>query len=205
MKKILFVILVFLLLNLSLASAITQQEINEAKRLIDSKVDCKSLSDSNLEIIGEYYMEQMHPGESHELMHQMMGLKEGSEAEEQFHISMAKAIYCGEANDVMGSGMMGSGGMIPMMRMMMGGNMMNNVGYGMMGNLLSGYGYWSFWNTIWLLFWVGVIVLIIWLIYKLIIKREGISKTPIEILKKRFANGEITKKQFEQMKKDVEE
>ena len=27
----------------------------------------------------------------------MMGLTEGSEAEEQFHINMAKKIYCGES------------------------------------------------------------------------------------------------------------
>ncbi len=92
MKKIIiiFVMIVALLLNLSLVNAVTQQEISETKSLIDSKANCKSLSDSQLEIIGEYYMEQMHPGESHELMHKMMGLKEGSEAEKQFHIDMGK-------------------------------------------------------------------------------------------------------------------
>ena len=130
MKTIIFVMAMILLLNLSLVSAITQQEINEVKNLIDSKADCKSLSDSQLEMMGEYYMEQMHPGESHELMDQMMGLKEGSEAEEQFHINMAESIYCGETNAF------GSGGM---MGMMMGGGMMNMaggnmMGYGMMGN-----------------------------------------------------------------------
>ena len=197
MKKVLFIMAIILLLNLGLVSAINQQEINTAKSLIDSKTSCKSLSDSQLEIMGEYYMEQMHPGESHELMHQMMGLKEGSEDEEQFHINMAKAIYCGEEN-VFGSGGMMSGGM---MGMMMGGNM----GYGMMGNnpFGYGYGYWSFWNIIWSLFWIGLIILVIWLIYKFIIKREGLHETPIVILKKRFAKGEINKKQFEEMKKEI--
>src|SRR3990167_9960883 len=118
MRKTILVIFAVLMLTLNLVSAITQQEIKEAKGLIDSKADCKSLSDSQLEIMGEYYMEQMHPEESHELMHQMMGLKEGSEAEEQFHINMANSIYCGEEN-AFGSGMMGGG----MMNMMMGGNM----------------------------------------------------------------------------------
>ena len=195
MKKVLFIMAIILLLNLGLVSAINQQEINTAKSLIDSKTSCKSLSDSQLEIMGEYYMEQMHPGESHELMHQMMGLKEGSEDEEQFHINMAKAIYCGEEN-VFGSGGMMSGGM---MGMMMGGNM----GYGMMGNnpFGYGYGYWSFWNIIWSLFWIGLIILVIWLIYKFIIKKE--TETPINILQKRYAKGEINKKQFEEMKKDV--
>src|SRR3989344_5400896 len=114
MKEIIFVLIVVLLLNLSFANAVTQQELSEAKGLVDSKIDCKILSDSQLEIIGEYYMEQMHPGESHELMHKMMGLKEGSEAEEQFHINMAKTIYCGEGGMMgmmMGGNMMGSGGM----------------------------------------------------------------------------------------------
>jgi len=92
MKKIIFAAIIALLLGLSSANAITQQEISEAKGLIDSKVDCKELSDSQLEIMGEYYMEQMHPGESHELMHKMMGLQEGSEDEKQFHINMARGL-----------------------------------------------------------------------------------------------------------------
>jgi len=147
MKKIIFVAIVVLLLNLGLANAITQQEIKEAKGLIDSKVDCKSLSDSQLEIIGEYEMELMHPGDSHEAMHKMMGLKEGSEPEKQFHINMAKTIYCGES-----SGMMGGG----MMSMMMGGNM----GYGMMRNYGYGFGYWNFLNVLYVLLLIGLIILV---------------------------------------------
>ncbi len=196
MKNKMFVIIFILLLNLSLANAVTQQEIKEAKSLIDSKASCKSLSDSQLEIIGEYEMELMHPGDSHELMHKMMGLKEGYEPEKQFHINMAKTIYCGETNAFGSGGMMGGG----MISMMMGGNMMN---YGMMGSnpFGYGYGYWSFWNIIWSLFWIGLIVLVIWLIYKFIIKKE--IETPINILQKRYAKGEINKKQFEEMKKEV--
>ncbi|HLC62549.1 MAG TPA: hypothetical protein VJI52_06040 [Candidatus Nanoarchaeia archaeon] len=148
MKKIIFVVIVALLLSLGLANAITQQEISEAKGLIDSKVDCKSLSDSQLEIIGEYEMELMHPGESHELMHKMMGLKEGSEAEKQFHINMAKTIYCGESGGMMGGGMMS---------MMVGGNTM---GYGMMGNYGYGFGYWNFLNVLYVLLLIGLIILV---------------------------------------------
>src|SRR3989344_4396783 len=138
MKKIIIVMAIVFLLSLSLADAITQQEINEAKGLIDSKTDCKSLSDLQLEIIGEYYMEHMHPGEAHELMHKMMGLQEGSDAEEQFHINMAKGIYCNE-----GSGMMGSGMMSMMSNNMMGSGYSNRggakmMGYGMMGGSYAG-------------------------------------------------------------------
>ncbi len=151
--------IVALLLNLNLANAITQQEIKEAKSLIDSNADCKSLSDSQLEIIGEYYMEQMHPGESHELMHKMMGIKEGSEAEKQFHINMAKTMYCNEGTGMMGAGMMSGG----MMNMMMGGNM----GYGMMGNYGYGFGYWNFVNILYIILLIGLIILVYLWILKL--------------------------------------
>src|SRR3989338_519083 len=147
MRKTILVIFAVLMLTLNLVNAITQQEISKAKGLIDSKVDCKSLSDSQLEIIGEYEMELMHPGDSHEAMHKMMGLKEGSEPEKQFHISMAKTIYCGESGGMMGGGMMS---------MMMGGNM----GYGMMGNYGYGLGYWNFLNVLYAIFLIGLIILV---------------------------------------------
>ena len=150
MKNRLFIIFIILLLNFGIANAITQQEIKEAKSLIDSKADCKSLSDSQLEIIGEYEMELMHPGESHELVHQMMGLKEGSEAEKQFHISLAKTIYCGESGGMMGGGMM---------NMMMGGNMMGITGYG--------YGYSSVVNILFVILLIGLIILVYLWIFKL--------------------------------------
>src|SRR3989344_7358511 len=104
MKKTIFVFALILFLAAGFASAVSQEELNEAKSLIDSKADCKSLSNDQLEIIGEYYMEQMHPGEAHEIMHKMMGLEEGSETEEQFHRNMAKTLYCDESG-IMGYGM----------------------------------------------------------------------------------------------------
>ena len=126
MKRIISLSILFLILFVSISSviAVSQDELNQAKTLIDSNISCDKLANDQLEIIGEYYMEQMHPGETHELMHKMMGLTEGSEAEKQFHINMAKTIYCGEPGGMMG--------------MMSGGNMMNmmsgNGTGGMMGN-----------------------------------------------------------------------
>ena len=160
MKNMASILVVILLLNLSLANAITQQEIKEAKSLIDSKVDCKSLSDSQLEIIGEYSMELMHPGDSHEAMHKMMGIKEGSEAEKQFHISMAKAIYCGESGGMMSGGMM---------NMMMGGNMMGSIGYG--------YRYFGFINVLFIILLIGLIILVYTWIFKLWKNIKNVSKT----------------------------
>lgn len=164
MKKI-FLIVAVLLLSLGLVSAISQKEIIEAKSLIDSKVSCNKLTDEQLELIGEYYMEQMHPGESHELMHQMMGLKEGSEAEEQFHINMAKAIYCGEANAFRAGGMMG-GGMMNMMRGIQNPTQTNMM-QGMMGNFGYGFGYWSSLNFLYALLLIELIILVFLGIVKL--------------------------------------
>src|SRR3989338_3203600 len=162
MKKILLVIGLVLLLNLSLVSAITEQEINEARDLLDSKITCDKLTNEQLEIIGEYYMEQMMPGEAHKRAHEMMGLKDGSEAEEQFHINIARRSYCGETST--GFGMMGRG---------------------MMGNYppYYNYGYNSFWNGPWTIFLIGAIIFVIWIIYKLT-RKEKDSETPINILQK---------------------
>ena len=69
-------------------------------------------------------------------------------------------------------------------------------GYGMMGFGM-GFGF-----IFMLLFW-GVII---WLIVTLINSVQSNKKEdsdPLTILKKRFAKGEITKKEFEKMKKEV--
>ena len=184
MRKI-FAILIFgmLLFGVSLVSA-HEHDFDETKQLIDSGIGCDKLADEQLESIGDYYMEQMHPSKAHEMMDQMMG-GEGSESLKQVHINMAKRLYCNE--DVGG---------------MMGGGMMNMMGSGMMGNYPAYYGYNNFWNILWLIFLIGVIVLIIWFIYKFI-KKGKKSETPINILKRRYASGEITKKEFEEMKKKL--
>ena len=190
MKRTIFSALIVLLLSWGLVNAVTQQELNDAKSLIDSKADCKSLSNSQLEIIGEYYMEQMHPGTAHELMHEMMGLTEGSKAEEQFHINLARTLYCGESGGMMGGSMVNV--------MMGGGNMMGNYpgvyGYG-------NYGYWDIFQILFLL----AIIFLVWFVYKFVTKKNSSSATPLNILKQRFAKGEITKKQFDAMKKDMED
>ena len=192
MKKIISLSFLFLILSLSIISvyAVSQDEFNQAKALIDSNITCNKLTNDQLEIIGEYYMEQMHPGGAHELMHKMMGLTEGSEAEEQFHINMAKTIYCGESG-----GMIGSRGMIGMMNMM---------GGGMMGSYPTSYDYsnYGYWNIFRILLFAAVIFFIVWIIHRFGIKKTA-SETPLNILRKRFAKGEITKKELEDMKNEM--
>ena len=178
---IIVLFIVVLLVNIGLVSA-HEHDFTEIKQLIDSGTACNQLADEQLEAIGDYYMEQIHPGEAHELMDNMMG-GEGSASLKQVHINMAKRLYCNE--DIGG---------------MMGGGMMNM----MMGNYPAYYGYNNFWNVLWMVFLIGAIALIVWLIYKFT-KKGKESETPINILQKRYAKGEINKKQFEEIKKEMEE
>jgi putative membrane protein len=55
--------------------------------------------------------------------------------------------------------------------------------------------------------WFVIIVIIVWVVFQLKSNNPrhfGMSnETPLDILKKRYAKGEITKEEFERMKKDL--
>ncbi len=57
-----------------------------------------------------------------------------------------------------------------------------------------------------MLFWLMIIILIIYILFK-ILKSEDFSfkksENSLEILKKRYAKGQINKKQFDVMKKEL--
>ena len=193
MKKITSILVILLLsIVVVLAQESHDSEIEEGKKLVESKMSCDKLSNEQLEAIGDYYMEQMHPGEAHEIMDNMMG-GEDSESLKQVHINMARRIYCNE-NIYIGYGMMGSGGM------------MNMMGRGMMGNYPASYDYsnYGYWNIFWILLLAAVIFLVVWIIHRFGIKKTA-SETPLNISRKRFAKGEITKKEFEYMKNELGE
>lgn len=54
-----------------------------------------------------------------------------------------------------------------------------------------------------ILFWILLIVLVFFLVKKSL-TTTGDQETAQEILKKRYARGEISKEEFERMKKDIE-
>ena len=60
------------------------------------------------------------------------------------------------------------------------------------------------------IFWLVALGVIVWLVlnrsntYRGQNKTNSMNESPIDILKKRYAKGEINKEQFEQMKKDLE-
>jgi len=174
-----------------------------AKQLVSSNASCDKLNSSQFELIGDYYMEQMHPGSAHEVMDNMMG-GEGSDSLRNAHIQMALVLYCGQTNtSVTYGGMMGmmpfifrSGGY--------GGGMMGYPYGGMMGYDMMGYGGWG-WIVglvFWVLAFVALVLVVFWLYRS--ITGAGRALSASEILKQRYAKGEITKKQFDEMKKDLE-
>ncbi len=102
-----------------------------------------------------------------------------------------------------GAGMMGFGGFG------MGGMM---GGYGGNGGMMGGYGGYGF-NPIGailsLVFWAliigGIVLLVVWLARNAGRTALGASPTdaPLDILKARYAKGEITKEQFDAIKRDL--
>jgi putative membrane protein len=64
-----------------------------------------------------------------------------------------------------------------------------------------GMGWWWVFGVV---FWGGLIALIVWGVARLTKRGDTASKRdPLDIAKERYAKGEISKKEFEQIKKDL--
>jgi len=172
------------------------------QKLQNKEADCDNLSDDDFGALGEYFMGQMM-GNSHSAMNQMMVNMMGEKGEEQAHIVMGKRLSgCDTSASFSSQGI----GFMPMMQMMWGGwsspfgfnqtnNPMMNFGYGF------GFFGWFFMLLWWALIIVVVVALVKWLINQF--RGETSSKTALDILKERYAKGEIDKKEFEEKKKEL--
>jgi putative membrane protein len=69
-----------------------------------------------------------------------------------------------------------------------------------------GSGWWMVFGSVWMIiFWGVIIALIVWGTRKLTRHSgdSGYRGSPLEIAKERYAKGEITKEQYEQIRKDL--
>ncbi len=72
-----------------------------------------------------------------------------------------------------------------------------------------GMGWWMVFGSIWMVaFWAVIIALVVWGVRKLM-QREGSGlgttekRAPLDIAKERYARGDISKEEFEHIKKDL--
>ncbi|MBI5077565.1 SHOCT domain-containing protein [Candidatus Falkowbacteria bacterium] len=187
-----------------------QQEEKEGKQFLDNlnnkTVTCSQLQDADFEKIGEYFMGQSIGDTSrHIAMNEMMKSMMGEQGEEQMHIAWGKR---GSGCDTSAAFPSQGTGFMPMMQMMMGGwssptgsnqsnNSMMNFGFMPFG----GFG-WIFMILWWVLIIAGIVALIKWLSGQSRGNHDH-EKSPLEILKERYAKGEIDRKEFEEKKKDL--
>jgi putative membrane protein len=68
-----------------------------------------------------------------------------------------------------------------------------------------GMGWWMVFGGVWMIvFWGAIIGLIVWGISKLTRRDSDTTKShPVEIAKERYARGEITREEYEQLKRDL--
>ena len=172
------------------------------QKLQSKEITCADASDEDFDAIGEYFMGQML-GDSQGAINEMMMRMHGKDGEEQIHIVIGKRLSECDTSAV-ASGI--SDGWMPMINMMTGGwsfpfssnNSMNNMmnfGFAPFG----GFG-WIFMTLWWTLIIVGIVALIRWLMRG---SKKGASKSAFDILKERYARGEINKQEFEEKKKDL--
>ncbi len=74
-----------------------------------------------------------------------------------------------------------------------------------MWDIPTGMGWWMAFSGVGMvLFWGGLIALIVWGITKLTKQSDSASKRdPLDAAKERYAKGEISREEFEQIKKDL--
>lgn len=86
--------------------------------------------------------------------------------------------------------------------------MMGFGGLGRMGSMMGAYGFVNPLHAIlslvsWSLVITGVVLLVVWFVRNAGKATSDSSQSPLEILKARYAKGEISKEQYEEMKREL--
>lgn len=169
------------------------QEIMKAQSVTNQKdINCQAVSDEQFEELGDAAMGTMVFGDQqHEAMDDMMG-GEGSESLRAMHIGMGQRyLNCAQ-------GQFGTGGMMNMMvsdGQREGGSMMGNY-YGRSG-MMGGSWRVDRWLVV-----IGVILaLVVWLMRR---RTDSFRRNDsLDILKVRYAKGEISKEEFKERKMNL--
>ncbi|MFA5800437.1 MAG: SHOCT domain-containing protein [Candidatus Peribacteraceae bacterium] len=188
------------------------------EKLQSKETACSDLSDEEFGSLGEFFMGRMM-GNAHETMNNRMTRMMGEEGEKDMHIVMGKRMSGCEA-DAPFPRSFAQGGMMSMMTAMMGNGMMGGwspqavsgwqSGYvpdtmsSMMGY---GFGFMPFGFLFMILWWVLLIVGIVALMRWLLSSTKGTQgdrKTALDILRERYARGEIDEKEFADRKHHLE-
>lgn len=199
----------------SSTSAQTAQDEAAGKAILEKiqskQVSCTNLSNDDFDKLGDYYMGQMM-GSSHDAMDTLMIQRIGENNEQLMHIAMGKRLSgCDTSAQFPAQG----AGFLPMMGMMGGWSSPDNYYQpnsfnSMMGNYYGGYpmmGYGSFgWLPMilwWALIIIGIVFLVRWAVGQSRSNSRGQEKSALDVLRDRYAKGEIDKREFEEKKKDL--
>lgn len=194
------------------SSSDTAEEEARGKAIYDSlqakQKICTDLKDADYELLGEYFMGQRLGG-AHESMNNMMKFMLGEAGEEQMHVVMGKRL---SGCDTAAAWPQSSFGFMPMFGMMGGWsnydnfNQLNNPN-NMMNFGYSPFGFEFFGPIFMIIFWglviVAIVALVRWLAGQSGHKYDRGGDAALDILKERYAKGEIDKKEFEEKKKDL--
>lgn len=174
------------------------------EKLQAKQTECADITNDDFAALGEYFMGIMM-GPSHEAMNSMMTRTMGADGEEQMHVVMGKRLSgCDPTAAFPTQGL----GYMPMMQMMWGARLPDGEGWptSHMSNFFYGAFGWLglVFLILWILWWVAVIVGILalarWVIHRI---KGGSARSAIEILKERYAKSEISKTEFEEMKRTL--
>jgi len=166
-------------------------DFSATQALLAQNLPRESLSDGQYELIGDYFMELI-VGARHERMDIMLG-GEGSTQLRDFHISLGKENYEQYQLD-------GSLPYWPTGAMM--GQVATTNNRMMGGGTYSPMGFWGIWWIFGMLFMLTIAGLFAWLIFVLV--NGGAKKlTAHDILKRRFAEGELTEKEYHERRKAI--
>jgi uncharacterized membrane protein len=207
-------ILVSVLLSTPLASATPQEEAQGSQilhELESGKLQCSEASAADLELVGEYAMGRMFGSPAqHEAMNQMMSRMMGARGEESVHEAIGRRFSgCGGGQLPASFGrMMGAVNALGMM----GGANHGRRSYGGPGSVMGGYGYGSSTSTndedfdgpsaLAVVGMMAVLIGAVALALFLLARRQ--PSGPLDTLKRRFAQGELSAEEYQERKRLLE-